>query len=354
MRAMKGRGALEAIPGRHAVTVTEAFDDGWPSDVEPPPPLRTTVTEESARSIISRNQSPDIPFDQSINPYRGCEHGCIYCYARPSHSWLELSPGLDFESKLYAKTNAAELLRRELARPGHVPTPINLGANTDPYQPIERHYRLTRQILEVLLEHRHPLTLITKSARVEADLDLLTALARQQLVMVFLSVSTLDNALAAKLEPRASAPHRRIQAIHTLNAAGVPCGVLVAPIIPALSDVHLEQILEQAAAGGARHCGYTLVRLPWEVRPLFEAWLQEHYPQRAAHILSLISQMREGKLNDPRFGSRMRGFGVFAELLRQRFRKTARRLGYLTRQALALDTTQFRVPPAAGTQLPLF
>jgi DNA repair photolyase len=352
-RKIKGRGAPSNPEGRFETATAEAVDDGWERDQESARPA-TTVSEERARSIISRNDSPDIPFEQSINPYRGCEHGCIYCYARPSHGYLNLSAGLDFETKLFAKTNAAELLRKELARPGYRVSPINLGANTDPYQPIERQYRITRQVIEVLAEHRHPLTIVTKSALIERDIDLLAPLARDNLVYAFVSVTSLDNRLSAKLEPRASAPHRRIEALRTLHAAGVPCGVLVAPIIPMLTDRWIEQILEQAHAAGARMAGYTVLRLPYELKDLVREWLELHFPERAEHVLSLVRQMRGGRDNDPRFGKRMRGEGEFAELIRQRFALATRRLGLARNRDLALDITRFRVPRADAPQGELF
>ena len=353
-QALKGRGAASNRPGRFEATASEAVDDGWTSDDEPAPRPHTLVTIEHARSIISRNDSPDIPFEQSINPYRGCEHGCIYCYARPSHAYLNLSPGLDFETRLFAKTNAAALLRSELAKPGYRVSPINLGANTDPYQPIERQHRLTRQIIEVLAECRHPLTIVSKNALLERDLDLLVPMARQNLVYVFVSVTSLDNKLSAKLEPRASAPHRRIAALKALADAGVPCGVLVAPIIPMLTDRWMEQILEQAAAAGARMAGYTVLRLPWELKDLMREWLELHFPERAEHVLSLVRQMRGGRDNDPRFGKRMRGEGEFAELIRQRFALAARRLGLARNRDIALDSTLFRAPRPPSPQGDLF
>lgn len=351
---LKGRGSQANPEGRFEKTTRADFDDGWYADGEPVSPPRTEVTEERARRIISSNQSPDVPFDQSINAYRGCEHGCAYCYARPSHAYLNLSPGLDFETKLYAKTNAAEQLRIELAKPGYVVTPINLGANTDPYQPIERRYRITRQLLEVFLETKHPCTIITKNALVERDLDLLTELAKQNLVHAFVSVTSLDNKLSSKLEPRASAPHRRIAAIAALNAAGVPCGVMVAPIIPALTDLHMENILEQAAAAGAPLAGYTVVRLPYELKDLFADWLATHVPERAEHVMSLIRQMRNGQDNDPRFGSRMKGEGIFADLIRTRFRAALKRHGFNERGRVELDTTAFVAPRKPTPQGQLF
>jgi DNA repair photolyase len=283
---------------------------------------------ERARSIVSRNQSPDIGFSQSVNPYRGCEHGCVYCFARPSHAYLDLSPGLDFETRLFAKTNAPELLRKELARRGYVPHPIALGINTDAYQPIEREHRITRQCLEVLAEARHPVSLITKSALVARDLDLLVPMAKQGLVSVMLSVTTLDNKLSSQLEPRAAAPHTRIKTIAALHEAGIPVGVMVAPIIPMVTDKHLEHILEAAHAAGARAAGYVLLRLPHELKQVWREWLELHVPERAAHVMSLVQQMRGGKDYDSRFGTRMRGEGPFADLIAMRFAKARRRLGF--------------------------
>jgi len=351
---IKGRGAASNPEGRFESAKLEAFDDGWQREAETPPHPATSVTEERARSIISRNESPDIPFEQSINPYRGCEHGCIYCYARPSHGYLNLSPGLDFETKLFAKTNAAELLRTEFSRPGYRVSPINLGANTDPYQPIERRYQITRQILQAMLEHKHPVTVITKNALVERDLDLLAALARENLVYAFVSITSLDNKLSAKLEPRASAPHRRIAALKALSDAGVPCGVMVAPIIPMLTDKWMEDILTRAREAGARTAGYTILRLPWELKDLVREWLQLHFPERAEHVLSLVRQMRGGRDNDPRFGSRMRGEGEFAELIRQRFHIATRKLGFGRGRDVQLDNSKFTPPRKATPQGELF
>jgi DNA repair photolyase len=350
MNRIKGRGTASNREGRYESVRREAVDDGWfpEHDANPARPA-TTVTEERARSIISRNVSPDIPFDQSINPYRGCEHGCVYCYARPSHAYLNLSPGLDFETRLFAKRNAAERLRAALARPGYRPSPINIGANTDPYQPIERRYRITREVLEVLAEARHPCTIITKSAMVERDLDLLVAMARDGLVAVLVSVTSLDNRLSARLEPRASAPHRRIEAIRALSAAGVPVGVLVSPVIPMVTDVDLEEILARARAAGARQASYAVLRLPLEVAELFREWLEAHLPERAAHVMSLVQQMRGGRDNDPRFGVRMRGEGVFADLIARRFAVATRRLGYVAGEAYDLRCDLFRPPTPQGS-----
>ncbi|WP_035382943.1 PA0069 family radical SAM protein [Ferriphaselus sp. R-1] len=348
----KGRGTTAQPAGRFETTAREVCDDGWSTDDPALPPLTTTVIAEQARSIIQHHDSPDLPFLQSLNAYRGCEHGCIYCYARPSHAYLNLSPGLDFETRLFAKPDAARLLREELAKPGYRCAPIALGSNTDPYQPIEREWRITRQVLEVLAECRHPLSIVTKSALVERDLDLLVDLARDGLVQVFLSVTTLDAELARTLEPRASSPRRRLQAVERLNAAGVPCGVLVAPVIPFLTDAELERILAAAFDHGARTAGYTLLRLPYELKDLFKDWLETHYPLKAGHVMSRVRAMRAGRENDSDYGSRFTGAGEFARLLAQRFRLTCERLG-LKREAVALDTAHFR-PPARGGQMGLF
>ncbi|MCF7223657.1 PA0069 family radical SAM protein [Marilutibacter chinensis] len=356
---VKGRGAASYVDGRYAVTRTEAADDGWDSladaltdrsDATSHPDTR--VSEERARSVISRNDSPDIGFSQSVNPYRGCEHGCVYCFARPSHAYLDLSPGLDFETRLFAKTNTAERLRHELSKPGYRCTPIALGINTDAYQPIERRYRITRQCLELLAECRHPVSFVTKGATILRDLDLLAAMARQRLVTVYLSVTTLDNRLAARMEPRASAPHTRLKAIRELSAAGVPVGVLVAPVIPMINDGEIEAILEAAHAAGARAAGHVLLRLPHELKQVWREWLELHHPERAAHVMSLIRQMRGGKDYDSAFGTRMRGTGPFAELIAQRFRKAHRRFGY--GRLPALDCSRFVPPRRPSPQGELF
>jgi DNA repair photolyase len=350
----KGRGAALNPEGRFACERREALDDGWSGTAadDPAPRLQTRVVEEHARSIVALNDSPDLPFRQSINPYRGCEHGCVYCYARPSHAYLDLSPGLDFETRLFAKVNAAALLRETLARPGYRCRTIALGANTDPYQPVERRWRITRSVLEVLAECAHPVGIVTKNALVLRDLDLLVPMAREGLAHVFVSVTTLDHDMARRLEPRASSPARRLEAIRVLAEAGIPCGVMVAPVIPFLTDDGLEGVLEAAAAAGASRAGYVLLRLPHEVGELFHDWLSNHYPAKAAHVMSRVRQMRGGRENDPRFGSRMLGEGVMADLLEQRFRKACRRLG-LDGERAGLDTTRFRPPSTAG-QLPLF
>jgi DNA repair photolyase len=354
----KSRGATDARQGRFEKDAREPFDDGWTGEDEPSPARETSVTEERARSIISRNESPDVPFSQSINPYRGCEHGCIYCYARPSHSYLELSPGLDFETKLYAKVNAVDLLRAELSRKGYAPSPIALGANTDCYQPVERKYRLTRGIVELLAGCEHPLTIVTKSALVERDLDLLAPMATKNLVRAYVSIGTLDRRLARRLEPRAASPQRRLDTIRALSSAGVPCGVMVAPVIPALSDKSIEEVLETSRDAGAQSAAYIIMRLPHELKGLFREWLGVHYPLRAEHVMSVVHQLRGGKDNDPRFGERMTGTGLFADLIGQRFAVACRRLGlnardYGGREPPKLDTTRFRPPSAAG-QMNLF
>jgi DNA repair photolyase len=351
------RGARSFVQGRFESVAREAFDDGWTPEEKGEGELATTVSEERARSIIARNESPDIPFEQSINPYRGCGHGCPYCFARPTHAYLELSPGLDFETKLFAKTNAAELLREELARPGYRVSPIALGTNTDCFQPIERQYGITRSILEVLAACDHPLTIVTKSALVERDLDLLAPMARKNLVKVFVSIGTLDRALARKLEPRAASPQRRVDVLRSLASAGIPCGVMVAPIIPALSDRSLEASLEAAAHAGATMAGYTILRLPYEVKDVFKEWLAAHYPQRAEHVISIVRQIRGGRDNDPRFHSRMTGAGEYAGLIARRFEIACRRLGLNgeergTKARRELDCSRFR-PPDSGRQMRL-
>ena len=351
--AIKGRGAADNRQGRFERQEREAYDDGWQRQDEEQRGPHTEVTLTQARSIISRNDSPDIPFTQSINPYQGCEHGCIYCYARPSHAYLGLSPGLDFETKLFAKVNAAQLLRAELSRPGYRCDVISIGANTDPYQPIERKYRITRGILEVLAECDHPFGIITKSALIERDIDLLAPMAKKGLVHVFVSIGTLDHELMRTLEPRAVAPKRRLAVLRALSAAGVPCGVLVAPIIPFLNDRDMEAVLELSAAQGAQMAGYQILRLPYELKDLFKDWLERHYPLKSAHIMSQIRQMRGGRENDPRFGKRMSGEGMFAELQAQRFRLACERYGLNRHGRNQVDTTRFR-PPTADGQLSLF
>ena len=346
---IRGRGAASRVAGRFERRELRGEDDGWGSvyaDLEGVPKPATTVAEERARSIISRNRSPDIAFSQSVNPYRGCEHGCVYCFARPSHAYLDLSPGLDFETRLFAKTNAADLLRAELAKPGYVPAPIALGINTDGWQPIERERGISRACLEVLLEARHPVSIVTKGSAITRDLDLLAALARQGLASVFVSVTSLDNALSSKLEPRAAAPHTRLKMIAALREAGVPVGVLVAPVIPMVTDAELERILEAARDAGAQTAGYVMLRLPYELKDIWREWLQLHVPARAAHVMSLVRQMRGGKDYDSRFGTRQRGEGPFADLVAMRFAKTRKRLGF---EGLPALRTDLFLPPRIPT-----
>jgi DNA repair photolyase len=357
---IKGRGATFNPGNRFRRDSREAVDDGWPpspdgAEDDAPPPLKTTVTVQRARTIIARNDSPDIPFTQSINPYQGCEHGCVYCYARPTHAYLDLSPGLDFETKLFAKPDAAAMLEAELAKPGYVCDAIAMGTNTDPYQPIERDWKITRQILEVLSACEHPVSIVTKSALVERDLDILAPMAAKNLARVYVSVTTLDRELARKLEPRAAAPQRRLAAIKALADAGIPVGVMTAPIIPQLTDKDMEAILEAAAASGAEYAGWTMLRLPFEVKTLFRDWLAQHYPLRAGHVMSIVQQIRGGRDNDPDFGSRMRGQGQFADLIARRFDIAARRLN-LNRERAPMDTSRFKPPrtPAQRAQLTLF
>jgi DNA repair photolyase len=351
-QALKGRGAVSNRPGRYEPGNRPREDDGWTRDEDELPPLRTTVTIDSTRSIIAWNNSPDLGFDRSINPYRGCEHGCIYCFARPTHAYLGLSPGLDFETRLFAKPEAAGLLAEELSKAGYRPAPLGLGTNTDPYQPIEREMRITRGILEVLAAFNHPVTIVTKSALVVRDIDILTEMARKSLATVTLSVTTLDKHLARRLEPRAPTPPLRLEAIRALADAGIPVGVLAAPMIPALNDMELEAILAAAANAGATKAGYVLLRLPLEIRDLFEEWLQAHAPAKARHVMSLVSGTRRGSHYVDAFGERMRGEGPYAELLAKRFHLAVKRLG-LDRRDLNLRTDLFGQPPKAGDQLSL-
>jgi DNA repair photolyase len=351
---LKGRGALSNPTGRFESRQHEAVDDGWYQE-EVPDFIPASIEPDRARSVIARNDSPDIPFEQSINPYRGCSHGCVYCYARPSHSYVGLSPGIDFETRLLYKKDAGKVLEEELAKPGYVCKPITIGANTDPYQQIERQMRVTRDILEVMVRCRHPVTIITKSALVLRDLDLLSDLARDGLAGVGVSITTLDATLKRAMEPQAASPHARLEAVRRLNEAGVPTGVMVAPVIPALTDHELEAILESAAAAGARWAGYVLLRLPHEVKDLFREWLAAHLPGSADHIMSLVRQMRGGKDYDSTFGTRMRGTGPLAELLRSRFQIACRRLGLGTGRQQPPNTSLFRPPrpPSSGPQLTL-
>ncbi|HYV86360.1 MAG TPA: PA0069 family radical SAM protein [Patescibacteria group bacterium] len=365
---VRGRGALSNRAGRFErfrIEPAEDVDPGPPagdgappgdgavSPDDEPPPLRTTVTPERTRTIISRNDSPDLPFDRSINPYRGCEHGCVYCFARPTHAYLGLSPGLDFESRLFSKPDAARLLREELRRPDYRCATLALGSNTDPYQPIERRLGITRSVLEVLAEHRHPVSVVTKSELVLRDADLLGEMARQRLAVVKISITTLDRRLARTMEPRAAAPARRLETIRALSAAGIPAGVLSSPMIPGLNDSELETILAAAAGAGARSAGYVLLRLPHEIKDLFGEWLATHEPLKAPRVLALLRSMRGGALYDASFGTRMRGEGPHAALLRKRYEIACRRNGLLMHTA-PLDTSRFRVPPRAGDQPGLF
>jgi DNA repair photolyase len=345
----KGRGAAGNPPNRFDSQIASPFDDGWDTlgeEVRHLPPLPTQLIRDATRSIISYNQSPDIGFDRSVNPYRGCEHGCVYCFARPSHAYLGYSPGLDFETKLLYKPNAAILLDKELRKPGYVARPLALGSNTDPYQPVERTLGLTRGVLEVLDRFSHPVTIVTKSAGVLRDLPILQSLASRNLVRVYLSVTTLDSELARRMEPRAATPTRRLAALAGLSHAGVPAAVLAAPMIPGLNDSELERILEAAANAGARHAGYVLLRLPRELAQIFEAWLQQHYPDRARRVLQLVRETRAGAINDSTFGQRFSGTGAYADLLGRRFAQAVRRLKFAARDGL--DCSQFKVPVQLG------
>lgn len=336
----KGRGAAGNPAGRFELLERER--DPQADEIGNAPV--TVVETRSARTIIARNDSPDIPFSQSINPYQGCEHGCIYCYARPSHAYLGLSPGLDFETRLFAKVNAAELLRKELSRPGYRCDTIAIGSNTDPYQPVEHDLRITRGIIEILREFRHPVGIVTKSALVERDIEVLATMAAAGLAEVFVSVTTLDQDLARHLEPRAAAPFRRVETLRRLAEAGIPCGVLVAPVIPFLNDKDIERILEQACRAGATRAGYQMLRLPHEVKDLFKNWLERHYPLKAAHVMARVRDLRGGRENDPRFGTRMTGEGRYADLVAQRFEVACQRIGLNASGRGQLDTSKFRVP----------
>ncbi len=350
---IKGRGSVSNKTPRFEQLQRESFDDEWAKDDDGAAKPATTVSFETAKSIITRNDSPDIPFEQSINPYRGCEHGCIYCYARPTHAYLGHSPGLDFETRLYAKSNAAQVLRKTLSNPSYVPKLIALGANTDPYQPVERRLRITASILAILEEFNHPVAITTKSASVTQDIELLARMAGKRLVRVFMSVGSLDRNIARTLEPRASTPGARIDAIRALSRAGIPTGVMVAPVIPALTDHDMEKILSSAQNAGATSAAYVLLRLPLEIAELFREWLAAHYPLKETHVMSLVRQMRGGKIYDSDFGTRMRGTGVFADLLEQRFRRACLKAG-LNQTRHTLSTALFRRPPDNKPQLDLF
>lgn len=348
---VKGRGTTTSTANRYTRRVVEDVDDGWPRDDDVPPAPRTALIRDPSRTVISYNESPDIPFDRAINPYRGCEHGCIYCYARPTHAWLDLSPGIDFETKILYKPDAAARLEKELSKPGYVPRPIGLGTNTDPWQPAERRLGITRSILEVLDAFNHPLMIVTKSAGIERDADILASMAARGLVQANVSVTSLDEALTRNMEPRAASPRRRLKVIERLSLAGVPTGVIVAPVIPMLNDEDIEKILEAARAAGARYAHYIFIRLPLEVAPLFREWLDDHHPLRAAHVMSRIRDSRGGRDYQSGFGRRMRGQGVYADLVRQRFGAAHRRLGFVDDPTL--DCTRFAVPGAAE-QLSIF
>jgi DNA repair photolyase len=358
-QARKGRGAVSNRPGRYEPGDRPLEDEGWDSvqkDEAEAPPLRTTVQPDKSKTVIAWNESPDLGFDRSINPYRGCEHGCIYCFARPTHAYLGLSPGLDFETRLLAKHDAASILARELAKPGYKPAPIGIGTNTDPYQPIERELGIMRQVLEVLDRFNHPVTIVTKSALILRDLDILSRMAQRGLVEATVSVTTLDPELARKLEPRAPTPPRRLATIEALAAAGISTGVLAAPMIPALNDQELEAILAAAAERGGGRAGYVLLRLPLEIADLFREWLEAHVPDRAEHVLSLMRDTREGKLYKSQWGTRMRGTGPYADLLRQRYRIAMRKLGLTKRGggAIGLRSDLFAVPKGERAQFELF
>ncbi|GAC1041805.1 PA0069 family radical SAM protein [Rhizobium sp. No.120] len=347
----RGRGAGLNPSGRFEPQQREAFDDGWQS-WEELPPFKTEVQVEKPRTAITRNESPDISFDRSINPYRGCEHGCIYCFARPTHAYMGLSAGLDFESKLFVKPDAAKLLERELAKPGYKPRVIAIGTNTDPYQPIEKEWRIMRQILEVLNRANHPVAIVTKSALVMRDIDILKEMAAKNLVRVGVSVTTLDRKLARTMEPRAATPPRRLEAIQALNEAGIRTAIMVAPIIPALNDHEIERILDAGKAAGAQEASYVILRLPLEVSPLFRDWLLQHYPDRYRHVMSLIRSMRGGKDYDAEFGKRMKGAGPYAWQISRRFEMATRRLE-LTRRNIAMRDDLFIPPDGSGVQLSL-
>ncbi len=348
----RGRGAQSNASGRYEPQARVGFDDGWQS-IEELAPFQTTVAIDTARKVITRNDSPDIPFDRSINPYRGCEHGCIYCFARPTHAYMGLSPGLDFETKLFAKPDAHELLERELAAPNYSPRTIAIGTNTDPYQPIERRYEVMRRILTVLERCGHPVGIVTKSALVTRDIDILARMARRNLVKVAVSVTSLDAKLARVMEPRAPTPPRRLAALRALSEAGIPTRVMVAPVVPAINDAEIERILEAAAAAGVTGGGYVLLRLPLEVRDRFREWLAANFPDREKHVFTLIRQMRGGKDYDAKWGERMTGNGAYAEMIRMRFEAACARLK-LNEQQLTLSTEHFSPPRRGGEQLSLF
>jgi DNA repair photolyase len=351
-RLLKGRGARSNDSSRYDAERRVGFDDGWNRDDEEPPPIRTEVLRDATRTIIARNTSPDISFSQSINPYRGCEHGCIYCFARPTHAYLGLSPGIDFESKLLVKPDAAKLLEAELIKPSYRPQVIAMGTNTDPYQPIEREWRVTRSILEVLAAFKNPVGIVTKSALIARDIDILAPMAAEGLAKVAVSITTLDRKLARIMEPRAATPQRRLETLRALSDAGIPTVVMTAPIIPALNDEEMESILAAAADAGAKQAGYTLLRLPLEIKDLFREWLEAQVPDRAKHVMSLVRSMRGGKDYDSNWGTRMTGTGPYAQLIAQRFAIATKRLG-LNQTRVELDASKFQRPAQTGDQLSL-
>ncbi|AUT67638.1 MULTISPECIES: PA0069 family radical SAM protein [Paraburkholderia] len=341
----KGRGAVTNLQGRYEVDQRESVDDGWiaPSEEESGrPALRTQIFEERAKSILTHNQSPDIPFSVSLNPYRGCEHGCIYCFARPTHSYLGLSPGLDFESRIYAKVNAPELLAREMGKKSYVPEPIALGVNTDAWQPVERDLQLTRRVIQVMSEHNQAFAAITKNSLIERDIDLLAPMAEKGLMMAAITITTLDADIARTLEPRAATPARRLRTIRALSEAGIPVGVSIAPVIPFVTDQDMERVLEACAEAGATSASYIVLRLPWEVAPLFKGWLEAHFPDRAERVMNRVRDMRGGKDYDSSFSTRMKGEGLWADLLKQRFANAVRRLGLNARNHGILDMSHFK------------
>ncbi|WP_044041470.1 PA0069 family radical SAM protein [Caballeronia insecticola] len=364
---LKGRGAVSNLQGRYEKDERERVDDGWQhtagqdeGECETSTPLRTQIFEERAKSILTRNSSPDIPFSVSLNPYRGCEHGCIYCFARPTHSYLGLSPGLDFESRIYAKINAPELLARELAKANYEPEPIALGVNTDAYQPVERDLQITRRVIQVMHDCGQPFAAITKNSLIERDIDLLAPMAERGQFMAAITVTTLDADIARTLEPRAATPSRRLRTIRTLAEAGIPVGVSIAPVIPFVTEQDMERVLEACAEAGASSASYIVLRLPWEVAPLFKDWLAAHFPDRADRVMSRVRDMRGGKDYDSNFATRMKGEGLWADMLKQRFRQATKRLGLNARQRGILDMSEFQRPakpavaPPANPQLDLF
>lgn len=349
----RGRGAVSNASGRYEPVHNVTLDDGWGVLDTPPPARKTTVMMDTTRTIIARNTSPDIPFDRSINAYRGCEHGCIYCFARPTHAFLGFSPGLDFESRLLAKPDAAALLEKELRNPNYRPQPIAMGTNTDVYQPVEKQYRITRGILEVLNRFNHPVSIVTKSALITRDIDILSDMASRGLAKVFVSVTTLDRGLSRRMEPRAATPCRRLQTIRHLSEAGIPTGVMVAPVIPAINDMEIEAILEAAHKAGAQSAGFVMLRLPLEIKTLFREWLVQEFPDRADKVMTLVRDVRGGKDYEAAFHTRMRGRGPYADMIAARFQIAVRRIGF-NATIRKLDISQFRAPPRPGDQMDLF